>query len=53
VRGSNSRITFVRFFAIPMRSRPDRCENSTAYTTPSGPTMSETWLTDDPEAAPR
>ena len=29
------RMTFVRFFAMLIRSRPDRAENSTAYTTPS------------------
>lgn len=29
------RVTFVRFFAMLMRSRPERGENSTAYTVPS------------------
>lgn len=62
----------VLFFATLMRSRPDRWENSTAYTSPSwtggrsqyttpsnalqhltGPTMSETWDTVVPDAAPR
>ena len=28
-------ITFVLFLATLMRSRPDLCENSTAYTRPS------------------
>ena len=46
-------ITFGRFFAMLTRSRPERWENSTAYTAPSGPTMSETWETEVPEAAPR
>ena len=27
--------TFMRFLAMLMRSRPERCENSTAYTMPS------------------
>lgn len=34
-RMNGLRITFVRFFAIVIRSRPDRGENSTAYTIPS------------------
>jgi hypothetical protein len=32
---------------------PLRCENSTAYTAPFGPTMSETCETDVPDAAPK
>uniref|UniRef100_A0A2M4CA94 Putative secreted protein n=1 Tax=Anopheles marajoara TaxID=58244 RepID=A0A2M4CA94_9DIPT len=43
----------VRFLATFSRSRPERCENSTAYTSPSGPTTSETCETVVPEAAPR
>lgn len=43
----------VRFLATLIRSRPDRLENSTAYTSPSGPTTSETCDTVVPEAAPR
>ena len=35
-------IILVRFLATLIRSRPLRCENSTAYTSPSGPTISET-----------
>ncbi len=31
----NARMTFVRFLAMLIRSRPDRGENSTAYTMPS------------------
>ena len=46
-------ITFVRFFAMFTRSRPGRCENSTAYTMPSGPTTSEQCDTVVPMAAPR
>mmetsp|Transcript_16769 Transcript_16769/g.29378 ORF Transcript_16769/g.29378 Transcript_16769/m.29378 type:complete len:231 (-) Transcript_16769:54-746(-) len=45
--------TFGRFLAIFTRSRPDRCENSTAYTAPSGPTTSATCDTVVPDAAPR
>ena len=36
-----------------IKSRPERWENSTAKTIPLGPTMSATWLTEVPEAAPR
>lgn len=36
-----------------IKSRPERWENSTANTIPLGPTMSATWLTEVPEAAPR
>lgn len=32
-------MTFVRFFAMLTRSRPDLCENSTAYTVPSCPKL--------------
>ncbi len=46
-------MTFVRCVAMLMRSRPERCENSTAKTVPSGPTMSATWETEVPDAAPR
>ena len=46
-------IMLVRFLATLMRSRPERWENSTAYTSPSGPTMSETWETVVPDAAPK
>ncbi|CAL4242805.1 unnamed protein product, partial [Meganyctiphanes norvegica] len=35
------------------RSRPDLCENSTAYTTPSCPTISDTCDTVVPLAAPK
>ena len=45
--------TFILFFATLIRSLPDLCENSTAYTMPSGPTMSATWDTVVPLAAPR
>ena len=45
--------TFMRFLATLMRSLPDLWENSTAYTMPSGPTMSATWETVVPLAAPR
>ena len=38
----DARMTFVRFLAMLMRSRPERWENSTAKTVPSGPTMSAT-----------
>ena len=31
-------MTLGRDFAMLMRSRPERCENSTAYTMPVGPT---------------
>lgn len=34
-------MTFVLFFAMLMRSRPERGENSTAYTTPSYKSVSE------------
>src|SRR3989304_183519 len=36
-----------------MRSRIDREANSTQYTCPFSPTMSETWLGVVPEAAPK
>ena len=45
--------TLGRFLAMLIKSRPDRCENSTAYTTPSGPTRSLTCDTVVPDAAPR
>lgn len=34
-------ITFGRCLAMLTRSRPERCENSTAYTAPSGPTCGQ------------
>ena len=37
----------------PVTHRPGLCENSTAYTVPSGPRMSDTCETVVPEAAPR
>ena len=43
----------MRCVAILMRSRPERWENSTAKTVPVGPTMSATWETDVPDAAPK
>src|SRR3546814_1074621 len=46
-------ITFVRDLAILMRSRPGRCANSTAYTQPVGPTISDTCDTVVPAEAPR
>mmetsp|Transcript_23393 Transcript_23393/g.41387 ORF Transcript_23393/g.41387 Transcript_23393/m.41387 type:complete len:253 (-) Transcript_23393:211-969(-) len=46
-------ITLVRSFAMLIKSRPDLCENSTAYTRPVGPTRSATWLTVVPLAPPR
>src|SRR5689334_8827395 len=46
-------ITFVRFFATLISSRPGRCANSTAYTVPSGPTTSLQCDTVVPDAAPR
>ncbi|KAG5458931.1 MAG: hypothetical protein BJ554DRAFT_759 [Olpidium bornovanus] len=46
-------MTLVLFLAMLIKSRPGRCENSTAYTTPSGPTMSATCETVVPAAAPR
>ena len=44
---------FVRFLATLIRSRPGRCENSTAYTQPVSPIKSETCETEVPLAAPR
>jgi hypothetical protein len=35
------------------KSRPGRSANSTAYTVPSGPIISETCETEVPEAAPK
>ena len=46
-------ITLVRDLAMLMRSRPGRWANSTAYTTPVGPTMSETCETVVPAEAPK
>eukprot|EP00597_Dinobryon_sp_UTEXLB2267_P004939 CAMPEP_0170061424 /NCGR_PEP_ID=MMETSP0019_2-20121128/2990_1 /TAXON_ID=98059 /ORGANISM="Dinobryon sp., Strain UTEXLB2267" /LENGTH=232 /DNA_ID=CAMNT_0010267237 /DNA_START=899 /DNA_END=1597 /DNA_ORIENTATION=- len=45
-------ITFVLDLAMLMRSLPGLWENSTAYTQPEGPTMSLTWDTVVPAAAP-
>merc|ERR1719329_1397419 len=45
-------ITFVRDFAMFIRSRPGRCANSTAYTQPIGPTISDTCDTVVPAEAP-
>jgi hypothetical protein len=44
-------MTLVLFLAIFTKSLPDLGENSTAYTIPVGPTISETWDTVVPEAA--
>lgn len=44
---------FVLFLAMFIKSRPTLCENSTAYTIPSAPMMSETWETVVPDAAPK
>jgi len=46
-------MTLVLFLAMLTKSLPDLAENSTAYTIPSGPTMSETWETVVPEAPPK
>ena len=43
----------VRDLATLIKSRPGRWENSTAYTEPVGPTMSDTCDTEVPAAAPR
>ena len=45
--------TFGLYLAISIRSLPLLFENSTAYTFPFGPTISETWETVVPEAAPK
>lgn len=37
LRTSTMGMTLVRSLAMLIRSRPGRCENSTAYTTPEGP----------------
>jgi len=44
---------FVLLLATLIRSRPERCENSTAYTVPVGPTISLQCDTVVPEAAPK